>query len=454
VSLQFAVNTVTMVSLTPEVLANLLEFPIQAPPPGVTPNFVNPDSSAYQIYITAAVCIVLMLFFTVARLVAKISLRQKFLLGDEIVFYAGLVSALFNVVVNKPLSQTPTNPSKSLTPNPIQFFCIAFIGMTVACVSGGAFGRDAWNVVLGAFTKSQLVLALLIETELPIAICLVKCSVLMLYYHVFRVLTWMRIISIISMVVVITWHVSLAIAFAVMCSPSTGDGQLDFLAAFVSDSCTKTRILVVLQGAGNVVTDIFLVILPLPAVWTLRLPLSRKLAISAMFSVGLTAVASSIIGLVYRYHFYVQGDNNIRLAVALWVTSMTEEAAGIMICCMPATAVVFKSVKGPLKSWLSSVSERTLRLTGSSAWSRSKLSENQDSNYRSGGSNGSAEKVVQGGQGNDGGYYQHGVYCHPSQAYRHDAWVDTEVDSWSIHQLNPGHGGIGKRSDIEVTRMV
>ena len=99
----------------------------------------------------------------------------------------------------------------------------------------------------------------------------------------------MRNASIAGIVFVIAFHCSLAIAFTVMCapSPSVGASQLDFLAAFVSDKCTRTRVLVVIQGVGNVAVDLFLLILPLPAIWTMQMPLRRKFAASAMFSIGI-----------------------------------------------------------------------------------------------------------------------------------------------------------------------
>lgn len=82
------------------------------------------------------------------------------------------------------------------------------------------------------------------------------------------------------------FQVSLSIAYAVMCAPSTGSSQIDFLAAFISDTCERTRALVVIQGVGNVVSDVFLVVLPLPAVLKLQMPLKRKIAVTSMFLIG------------------------------------------------------------------------------------------------------------------------------------------------------------------------
>jgi hypothetical protein len=60
-----------MVSLTPELLSQLLDEPTQRAPLGVTPNFIDPYSIAYQVYITAGVCILLMVVFSLLRFVAK-----------------------------------------------------------------------------------------------------------------------------------------------------------------------------------------------------------------------------------------------------------------------------------------------------------------------------------------------------------------------------------------------
>lgn len=97
----------------------------------------------------------------------------------------------------------------------------------------------------------------------------------------------MRIACTTCIIIVVCYHFSLTIAFAAMCAPSKGYTQLDYLAAFISDSCTRTRSIVVLQGVGNVVTDVVFLILPLPAIWALQIPLKRKIAVSSMFLVGL-----------------------------------------------------------------------------------------------------------------------------------------------------------------------
>lgn len=60
-----------------------LQYPIETPPPGISPNLVNPDSNAYQVYITAGVCIPLMLIFAFIRFVSIGYAHRKVTMADE-----------------------------------------------------------------------------------------------------------------------------------------------------------------------------------------------------------------------------------------------------------------------------------------------------------------------------------------------------------------------------------
>lgn len=63
-----------MATPLPPAVSNL---PLSPPPPGVTPNFKNPESRADQIYISAGICLPLILLFAALRIYAKISILKK-----------------------------------------------------------------------------------------------------------------------------------------------------------------------------------------------------------------------------------------------------------------------------------------------------------------------------------------------------------------------------------------
>lgn len=60
--------------------------PLQTPPAGVVPNFVNGDTTAYQLYITAGVCIPLIAIFSLFRLLSATTFGRKTFLLDESMF--------------------------------------------------------------------------------------------------------------------------------------------------------------------------------------------------------------------------------------------------------------------------------------------------------------------------------------------------------------------------------
>lgn len=61
-------------------------FPLQDPPSGVIPNFENGETTAYQLYITAGVCIPLMTVFSLFRLHNTTRFRRQTFILDESVF--------------------------------------------------------------------------------------------------------------------------------------------------------------------------------------------------------------------------------------------------------------------------------------------------------------------------------------------------------------------------------
>lgn len=57
---------------------------------------------------------------------------------------------------------------------------------------------------------------------------------------------------------------------------------------FITDgSCLNTRLITLVAGAINTVSDLLILILPQRRIWGLQQPLSKKLAVSGLFSLGL-----------------------------------------------------------------------------------------------------------------------------------------------------------------------
>ena len=78
-------------------------------------------------------------------------------------------------------------------------------------------------------------------------------------------------------------------AFAAGCSPRSGPRDAAaYLGALVSGPCSRVvGSLTVAQGVFNVLGDLYLIILPLVAVWGLQMPTKKKAGVSLMFLTGI-----------------------------------------------------------------------------------------------------------------------------------------------------------------------
>ena len=121
------------------------------------------------------------------------------------------------------------------------------------------------------------------------------------------------------------------VALLALCAPRDGFSQRAYLTAIASPRCSLNKPLNVALGVVNIFSDFFILILPLPAVWSLQLPVKKKVGISAIILTGLAydsirltflavskhilkvavsrACVCSILGLHYRISVNEGNDN-------------------------------------------------------------------------------------------------------------------------------------------------
>ncbi|RYP13122.1 hypothetical protein DL767_010881 [Monosporascus sp. MG133] len=131
----------------------------------------------------------------------------------------------------------------------------------------------------------------------------------------------------------------------------------------------------------NLITDIYLLVLPMAAINSLHLPLARKIGIAAVFAAGLLACAMSALALYYRFNT-IAGHGAVDMTYTVApraIVLVVEIYVGIMIGCFPVLPSLsrkthltkfFSNTFGSLRSWLVSV--------GASSTSKSGQSRNDD----------------------------------------------------------------------------
>lgn len=109
----------------------------------------------------------------------------------------------------------------------------------------------------------------------------------LLYLEIFRPVAWFRFAVFFGIIVTGLSYSVTMIGFIVFCTPHDGHEQLDYFEAFASPEYIRAHPIVILHGVVNIVSDLYLIILPLPVIWGLNMPKSRKIGLSLGFMTGL-----------------------------------------------------------------------------------------------------------------------------------------------------------------------
>ena len=230
-------------------------LPASPPPPGIQPNFIDPPSRAYQVYITAGVCLPLILLFATTRFYVSAFLLKSRSRAD----YAWIVGLAAG---------------------------ITYIGLTIATVSGGVLGKHQWDYLLVQWSVEKLRLSLLNEAIYGPLIWLVKLSIFLMLLELFGLLTWLRLSVWAGIVLTGAFYFSYLVTILTLCAPRGSQTQLAYLQSLTSLKCAAHNYLFLPVGIMNVVSDVYLMVIPLPAIWGLQLPLMKKVGVSAIFLTG------------------------------------------------------------------------------------------------------------------------------------------------------------------------
>ncbi|KAL8744111.1 MAG: hypothetical protein Q9190_003612 [Brigantiaea leucoxantha] len=129
----------------------------------------------------------------------------------------------------------------------------------------------------------------------------------------------------------------------------------------VSGRCIDIDAEIITNGAWNVASDIAILLLPIRAIWQLKLSRRKKLEVSGVFAIGLlyvtgfngkdkkmltgpSACVSSACNLYFRVKFYTTSDSSFAIfAIGLW--SEAEVATAIMCGALPLTPAFIKMCK-------------------------------------------------------------------------------------------------------------
>lgn len=117
--------------------------------------------------------------------------------------------------------------------------------------------------------------------------------------------------------------------------------------------CVNTNALILAQAYSDVFTDIVILLLPLPCIWTLQMPVKHRLAVCGIFLTGALTVGAGIAKLVaFRWTIEQTNGNNLDITfidTPLIYWPMVESSLGIVGACLPLLRPLFAGKsKGPV----------------------------------------------------------------------------------------------------------
>ncbi|KAL5365187.1 hypothetical protein BJX96DRAFT_158711 [Aspergillus floccosus] len=205
----------------------------------------------------------------------------------------------------------------------------------------------AWNIVVVGFIFAMiragmglhaatlppddvvLVAKFLVVAEILYVFNLVwtKISILLMYYRIFRFPHFKKWAYIISTFVVL-WVICITFLFIFICVPVQ---KLWY--PYLPGRCINQVATWISNAVSTILTDLVILLLPIPQVWRLQLRLSEKLALTFAFGLGFFVVFASAYRLSVLFT-YDAADSSYTLAPTVGWTAI-EMSAGIVSACLP-----------------------------------------------------------------------------------------------------------------------
>lgn len=160
------------------------------------------------------------------------------------------------------------------------------------------------------------------------AINLTKCSILLLYLRLFGIVRWMRWACRGLLGCVIIYCISSMTATIFQCNPVAK--------AFDkarTGTCINLATFWFANAGFSIATDVIVLLLPMPLVYGLEVPRAQKLALMAVFAIGVFVVITSCLRVTTLDVFATSTDNTYDIANVMW--TIIEPNVAIVCACLP-----------------------------------------------------------------------------------------------------------------------
>ncbi|PVH91383.1 hypothetical protein DM02DRAFT_477740, partial [Periconia macrospinosa] len=176
-----------------------------------------------------------------------------------------------------------------------------------------------------------------------VALCFVKLSILSSYRSIATNRRFRRVVNG-TILFVILYTISTTLASAFQCTnPAASYDTSAYLAQFDKSrkkplqnvKCFNPTKLWLFTGAVNLFTDVLIMGMPIPTLLSLRVPMSKRLALIGIFSVGIMAIVASCVRMWVMALWAESPQNSARFGTDLLLWGQVETNAGIVSASVP-----------------------------------------------------------------------------------------------------------------------
>ncbi|KAI1770103.1 hypothetical protein F4818DRAFT_275081 [Hypoxylon cercidicola] len=192
----------------------------------------------------------------------------------------------------------------------------------VQCVhTRHGLGRHIWDITeeeSKEFWKILYIMTIIYNVSLM----LIKFTLFFQYYRLIQEVPRYRIFYTTVMIGVTGWVVAQEFVLIFSCYPIPSYWDLS-----VPGTCLDSRLIGWMNAVGNIITDIIVLVLPIPVVWRLNLKRARKWAVLGIFALGFFTCIISICRMI----FFAKLSDDISwdlVSIAAW--GEAESASGVI----------------------------------------------------------------------------------------------------------------------------
>ncbi|MCJ1287042.1 hypothetical protein MMC26_006389 [Xylographa opegraphella] len=162
------------------------------------------------------------------------------------------------------------------------------------------------------------------------------------YAKIFGQIRWFRICSYTLLTMSVLYAIAVILEIFLLCRPLSSLWDPSIKGACGSEKAAYLGV-----GITNLIIDCFIIILPLPVLWNLRLKVSKKIALSFVFSLGTLIII--ITGLRIQALSEVDPKDPTYTTGHIGVYSVLEPTLGLINACLPVLQPVINHLSNGTK---------------------------------------------------------------------------------------------------------